>query len=179
MIAGTLCLAADSVTYELRKINMRVLRLQHAADFGDPIADIVAIEDSLSTVTKQYDALLCAATNKDQHDEQIAKFISSPVRNELELMLQLYVEDNNQPAADNFLVLRSCMFMMRNHCYMRPMYYKRYLEVCGGDHVKTFTHIMDLFVTPQHKLYKHLVRELHLKRAFCDQVSTRLSAFKT
>jgi hypothetical protein len=179
MKTGIVCIAIDSVTHTLRKINMDILRLQHVVDFGDTLPEIAPLAERLSDAMKQYEMLLAYAVSKQDtckpFDDDIEKCIVQPIRDDLKKLLELHLAESKNLSP--FMALPLCSYMVQNQNFMRPKYFKRYMEVCGHDYVKTFIHITDLFVTRNHDLYDHLLRELRARRDFCDQMSSRLSAF--
>lgn len=173
MNAGTLCLAGDSVIRDLRHLNMRVLRLQHCVDFGDSMPDLNALHDTLMVLKNTVSLLIDCATDKKQED--VEHLIAAPIRNELELMLQLYVS-NTEPDHD-FASLRLCAHMLKHLKYLQLKYYLRYVKLCHNDHVKTFRHVVNIFVLPSNKLYDYIVYQLRSMLALCEQMTDRLSAF--
>ncbi|ACI28837.1 agip136 [Agrotis ipsilon multiple nucleopolyhedrovirus] len=178
MNAGTLCLAADSVIRELRHLNMRVLRLQQCVDFNDPLPDLDALRDTLGVIKSTLNLLIDCATDKaSSADDEVDNLISSPIRNELELMMQLYTA-NGKADDDEFPCLKLCSYMLKHLKYLQLKYYLRYVKLCHNDHVKTFTHVVNIFVLPSNKHYDHIVYQLRLMVELCNQIAVRLAAFR-
>ncbi|AIZ48683.1 asb126 [Agrotis segetum nucleopolyhedrovirus B] len=173
MNAGTLCLAGDSLIRDLRILNLQVLRLQHYVDFGDAIPDVDALRDTLTVLKRRLKLLIDCATDKSS--DLIDNLISAPIRSELEFMLQAYASNSSVP--DDFTYLKLCVYMLKNLKYLRLKYYLHYVNVYDNDHVKTFTHLLNIFVPSTHRLYDHVVFELHNMLALCDRIAERLSSF--
>ncbi|AAZ38295.1 ORF-129 [Agrotis segetum nucleopolyhedrovirus A] len=173
MNAGTLCLAGDSLIRDLRILNLQVLRLQHYVDFGDAMPDVNALRDTLAVLKNRLKLLLDCATDKSI--DLVDNLISPPIRKELAFMLEAYAS-NNVPDYD-FTYLKLCVHMLKHLKYLQLKYYLNYVSVYDNDHVKTFTHVLDIFVPPTHELYDHIVYELRSMLALCDQIAERLSSF--
>ncbi|AIE47844.1 orf129-like protein [Peridroma alphabaculovirus] len=176
MNAGILCLVGDSVEYQLSKLNQRVLRLQHYLDFDEPLPDLQPFEDELYTITANYERLI-AATNHPFAATALDSLVSSATRNELEYMLRRYLKEDDDDFECPALTLS--LHMLKNAPKMRRKYFRNYLRMYDDDHVKTFVHMVDMFVPPADPEYKRIVTTLRQRRLLCDRIASRLVAFKT
>ena len=180
METGTLCLILDSIMQDLRFVNKQVLLLQHYVDCEEPVPDLEGFTNTLNNTKRTlYELLDCAKNNKSV--KKLEHLISCKTRNELEYMLSNYVHScvNDEKPDFDYVFIKTCAYLAKNVRYLKLKYYGDYLKNNKNDHVKTFMHIVDIFVRYDDACYRHMLDTIRKMIALSEKIDVRLSTFKS
>ncbi|AAY83963.1 ORF-32 peptide [Chrysodeixis chalcites nucleopolyhedrovirus] len=182
---GLICLAADSVQYELYNLDSVVMQIQINIDFFTTLPDSNQLYDKLDNIQKKLKVLI--AVVRDVHvngtnENKIKGFVRDNIRKELDDWLQLYVGDDENAEIDHKkrLILSYTLWLATSlkRIGSRDLF-KRYTALMNNNYASAFFHltrVTDIESTDKNHI---LVLMAKLFRAYnlCGVIKQRLNKY--
>ncbi len=138
MDLSTYCLAADSLRYQLRSLNSKVLLMQLRIDFEETSSvDKIEISTKLNKLINKYHLLLAVVQMNQENileESTVKRFIIPKIKNALCDMLKMMYTGEKYPA------LRYCSWLTKTNKIMKSeeKFEKYRRSINKGNYLETF-----------------------------------------
>lgn len=169
MNTGTLCVAIDSVAFDVRKIHRSVMRARAYMDFEMTLPDLSDLLCSLKVAQYDVDYLINYAENDlDKRDMTVNNMISEKITSELKIMMKNFAEQINGDQQYNNI--KTCQYILQINDAFDATNVSSYLKMNKFDYVLTFVSIVNASVVRPSQMFSYMTNQLLFLRRLCNKI---------
>nr|UPO71115.1 orf30 [Trichoplusia ni single nucleopolyhedrovirus] len=182
---GLICLAADSVQYELYILDSVVMQIQINIDFFTALPHPEALYEKLVYLEDNFKVLINVVRDihvEGMNENKIIGFVRENIRNELNDWLQMYVNDdeNVEIGHEKHTILPYTLWLASSLKRIGNRdFFRRYTALMNFDCVKAYFHLTRMTDIESRDKHHILVLMAKLFRAYnvCSAIRQRLNNY--